>query len=114
VRCAVLAIAVIFIFVDAAKALAQFEHSSEVVVQIADASQEATGQFEQATEADEAFIVRCFLLILVFWFPAFGLAGATALPSNMDDVGLHQMVCLVAGGSYEPSYDILPQSLRLA
>ena len=97
VRCAILAIVVVFVFVNAAKALAQFEHSSEVVAQIADASQEATGQFEQATEAEEAFLVRCFLLILVFWFPAFGLARAAALPSNVDDAGLCQMLSSVVG-----------------
>ena len=34
---------------DAAKALVQFEHSSEMLIFILDASQEATEQFEQAT-----------------------------------------------------------------
>lgn len=65
-RCAVLAIVVVFVFVNAVKAFAQFEHSSEVVAQIANASQDATWQFEQATDSKEAFLVHCFLLILIF------------------------------------------------
>ena len=44
---------------------------------------------------------------------AFGYAGAAALPSNMVDAGLRQMVTLVAGGCYEPSCDTIPQPLTL-
>jgi hypothetical protein len=38
------------------KALAQFEHSSEVLVFNLDASPETTMQFEKATEVEEAFL----------------------------------------------------------
>ena len=46
----------VFDLVDAAKALAQFEHSSEMLALILVASQEATEQFEQATKVEEAFL----------------------------------------------------------
>ena len=39
----------VFDLADAVKSLAQFEHSSEMLIFILDASQEATEQFEQAT-----------------------------------------------------------------
>ena len=41
-----------------AKALAQFQHSSEMLALILAASQEAIEQFGQATEVEEAFL-RC-------------------------------------------------------
>ena len=46
----------VFDLADVAKALAQFEHSLEVLVFILDASLEATEQFEQATKVEEAFL----------------------------------------------------------
>ena len=49
----------IFDLVDVAKALVQFEHSSEALVFNLDASPEATVQFEQATEVEEAFLGHC-------------------------------------------------------
>ena len=52
-------------------------------------------------------------LALGFLAFAFGYAGAVVLPSNMVDVGLRQMVSLVAGGCYEPSCDTVPQPLTL-
>ena len=76
-------------------------------------SQEATEQFEQAMEVGEAFLVRCLCLCMDCFAAAFGHAGAAALPSNMVDAGLRQMVSLVAGGCYEPSCDTLPQPLTL-
>ena len=80
-----------------AKALAQFKHSSGVLVFNLDASLEATVQFEQATEVDEAFLGHCLHLRLDCFVFAFGYAGAAALPLNMVDVGLCQMVSSVAG-----------------
>ena len=95
------------------KALAQFEHSSEALILILDASPEATEQFEQATEVEEAFLGHCLRLRLDFFAFAFGYAGAASVPSNIVDAGLRQMVSLVAGGCYEPSCDTLPQPLTL-
>ena len=102
-----------FDLADAAKALAQFEHSSEVVAFDFVGSQEAIEQFEQATEVEEAFLVCCLLLCMDCFAAAFSRAGVAALPLNMVDVGLRQMVPLVAEGYYEPSCDILPQPLTL-
>ena len=50
--------ALVFDLADAVKALAQFEHSSEMLALILAASQEAIEQFGQATEVEEAFL-RC-------------------------------------------------------
>ena len=97
----------IFDLADVAKALAQFEHSSEVLIFILDASLEAIEKFEQATEVEEAFLGHCLRLRLDCFVFAFGYAGATALPSNMVDAKLCQMVSSVAGGCYEPSCDTL-------
>jgi hypothetical protein len=98
-----------FNLADVVKALAQFEHSSEVVAfDFVGSQQEATEQFEQATEVEEAFLVRCLRLCVDCFVAAFGCAGAAVLPSNMDDAGLRQMVPLVVGGCYEPSCDTLP------
>ena len=97
-----------------AKALAQFKHSSGVLVFNLDASLEATVQFEQATEVDEVFLERRLCLCLDCFIVAFGHAGAATLPLNMVDAGLHQMVSLIAGGCYESSCDTLPQPLTLA
>jgi hypothetical protein len=47
------------ILFDVSKALAQFGHSSEALVFNLDASPEATKQFEQATEVDEAYLGHC-------------------------------------------------------
>ena len=104
----------VFDLADVAKALVQFEHSSEVLVFIHDASPDATEQFEQAMEVKEAFLGNCLRLRLDCFVFAFGYAGATALPSNMVDAKLCQMVSSVAGGCYEPSCDTLPQPLTLA
>ena len=103
----------VFDLADAVKALAQFEHSSEALIFILDASPEATEQFEQAMEVDEAFLERCLCLRLDCFVVAFGHARATALPLNMVDAGLCQMVSLIAGGCYESSCDTLPQPLTL-
>ena len=86
-----------FHLADAMKALAQFKHSSEMLALILVASQEATKQFGQATEVEEAFLGCWTLLHLDFLAFAFGYAGATTLPSNMVDVGLRQMVSSIAG-----------------
>ena len=80
--------ALVFDVADAAKALAQFEHSLDVVAFNFVGSQEATEQFEQATEVGEAFLVRCLCLCVYCFAAAFGRAGAAALPSNMFDAGL--------------------------
>ena len=96
-----------------AKALVQFEHPSEVLVFNLDASVDATKQFEQATEVEGAFLGHCLLLSLDCFVFAFGYAGVAALPSNMVDAGLHQMVSSVARGRYVPSCDALPQPLTL-
>ena len=80
------------------KALAQFEHSSEVLVFDLGASPEATVQFEQATVAVELMLERCLCLCLDEFFGAFGHAGAVALPSNMVDAKPSQSVSSVAGG----------------
>ena len=98
---------------DDAKALAQFEHSSEMLALILVASQEATEQFEQAMEVEEAYLVHCSRLLLDFLVLAFGYAGAAVLPSNMVDIELCQMVSSVVGGCYNPSCDTLPQPLTL-
>ena len=84
-----------------------------MLVFILDASLEATEQFEQATEVEEAFLGHCLRLRLDFFAFAFGYAGAASVPSNIVDAGLRQMVSLVAGGCYEPSCDTLPQPLTL-
>ena len=78
----------VFDLADVAKALAQFEHSSEALVFNLDASPEATKQFEQATEVDEAFLGHCLRLCLDCFVVAFSYAGAASLPLNMVDVGL--------------------------
>jgi len=88
----------VFDLADVAKALAQFEHLSEVLVFILDASLEATEQFEQATEVKEAFLGHCLRLHLDCFVFAFGYAGAAVLSSNMVNAGLSQMVSSVAGG----------------
>ena len=87
----------VFDLADAAKALAQFEHSSEMLIFILDASQEATEQFEQATVVEEAFLIHCSRLLLDFLVLAFGYAGAATLPSNMVDVGSRQKVSSIVG-----------------
>ena len=69
-----------------------------MLVFILDASLEATEQFEQATEVEEAFLGHCLRLRLDHFVFSFSYAGAAALPSNMVDAGLRQMVTLVAGG----------------
>ena len=46
----------VFDLIVVTKALAQFEHSSEVLIFDCDASPKAIVQFEQATEVDEAFL----------------------------------------------------------
>lgn len=56
-RCTVLAAADVSDLFDAAKALAQFEYSLGALARVVVASQEATTQFDQATEAEEAFLV---------------------------------------------------------
>ena len=78
-----------------------------------DASLEATEQFEQATEVEEAFLGHCLRLRLDCFGFAFDYARAAALPLNMVDVGLRQMVSSVAGGCYEPLCDTLSQPLTL-
>ena len=103
----------VFDLADVAKALAQFEHSSEALSFILNASPEATKQFEQATKVEEAFLRHCLRLCLDCFVFAFGYAGAAALSLNMVDVGLHQILSSVAGGCYEPSCDTLPQPLTL-
>ena len=98
---------------DAMKALAQFEHSSEVLVFVLDASLEAKEQFVQATVVEEAFLGHCLRLRLDFFAFAFGYAGAASVPSNIVDAGLRQMVSSLVGGCYETSCDILLQPLTL-
>ena len=88
----------VFDLANATMVLVQFEHSSEMLIFILDASQEATEQFEQAMEVEEAFLVHCSRLLLVFLVLAFGYARAAALLLNMVDVGSRQMVSSVAGG----------------
>jgi len=56
----------VFDLADATKALAQFDHSSKMVALILAASQEATEQFGQATEVEEAFLGRWSRLCLDF------------------------------------------------
>ena len=87
----------VFDLADVVKALAQFEHSSEALILILDASPEATEQFEQATEVEEAFLGPCLCFRLGCFVFAFGYARAAALPLNMVDAGLRQMVSFVAG-----------------
>ena len=103
----------VFDLVDVAKALAQFEHSSEALVFNLDASPEDTEQFEQAIEVDEAFVGHCLRLRLDCFVVAFGHAGAAVLPLNMIDSRPCQMVSSVVGGCYESSCDTLPQPLIL-
>ena len=64
-------------------------------------------------EVDEAFLEHCLCLHLDWFVVAFGHAGVAALPLNMVDVGLRQMVSSVAGGCYESSCDTLSQPLTL-
>jgi hypothetical protein len=87
----------VFDLADVAKALAQFEHSSEALVFNLDASPEATEQFEQATKVEEAFLGRCLHLRLDCFVVAFGYARAAVLPLNMVDARLHQLVPSVVG-----------------
>ena len=103
----------VFDLADVAKALAQFEYSSGVLVFGLDASPEATEQFKQATKVEGAFLGHCLRLRLDCFVFTFGCASIAALPSNMVDAGLFQMVSSVAGGCYKPSGDILPQPLTL-
>ena len=56
----------VFDLADATKALAQFDHSSKMVALILATSQEATEQFGQATEVEEAFLGRWSRLCLDF------------------------------------------------
>ena len=102
-----------FDLVVVAKVLVQFEHPSEVLVFNLDASREATEQFKQATEVEGAFLGHCLRLRLDCFVFTFGYAGTAALPSNMVDAGLRQMVSLVVWGRYEPSCNTLPQPLTL-
>jgi len=60
--------------------------------------QRPQSNFGQATEVDEAFLGHCLRLHLDCFAAAFGHAGEIALPLNMVDAGLRQMVSLVAGG----------------
>jgi len=78
----------IFDLADVAKALAQFEHSLEVLVFILDASLEVREQFVQAMEVEEAFLGHCLHLRLDCFVFVFGYAGAAALSSNMVDARL--------------------------
>ena len=78
----------IFDLAVVAKAVAQFEHSSDVLVFDLDASLEATVQFEQATEVDEAFLGRCLRLRLDGSVVVFDHDRAATLPSNMVDAEL--------------------------
>ena len=87
----------VFDLADVVKALAQFEHSSEALILILDGSPEATEQFEQLMEVEEAFLGHCLHLCLDCFVFAFSYDGAVALPSNMVDAGLCQMVSSVAG-----------------
>ena len=103
----------VFYLAVVANALAQFEHSSEVLVLNLDASLEATVQFEQATEVDEAFLGRCLRLLLDCVVVPFGHARIAALPLKMVDSGPRRMVSLVTGGCYESSCNTLPQPLIL-
>jgi hypothetical protein len=96
-----------------AKALAQFEHSSEVLVFNLDASLETTVQFEKATEVEEAFLGHCLRLRLDESVVAFGHGGAAVLLSNMVDAELYRWVSLVVGGCYESSCNTLPQPMIL-
>jgi hypothetical protein len=73
---------------DVAKALAHLRPSWCVLVFDLDASPEATEQFEQATEVDEAFLGHCLHWRLDCFVVAFGHARAAALPLNMVDAGL--------------------------
>ena len=59
-----------------------------MLIFILDASQEATEQFEQATEVEEAFLGHCLRLRLDCFVFAFNYAGVAALPSNMVDAEL--------------------------
>ena len=62
-----------------------------------DASPEATVQFEQATEVDEAFLGRCLRLRLDCVVVAFSHVGTVALPLNIVDSRPCHMVSLVVG-----------------
>jgi DNA primase len=80
-----------------AKALAQFEHSSEVLVFDLGASPKATVQFEQAMEAVELMLEHCLCLHLDKCLVALGHAGVATLPLNMVDAKAYQSLSLVAG-----------------
>jgi hypothetical protein len=58
----------VFDLVVVAKALVQFEHPSGVLVFNLDASREATEQFEQAMEVEEAFLGHFLCLRLDCFF----------------------------------------------
>ena len=73
----------VFDLVVVAKALAQFEHSLGVLVLNLYASLEATMQFEQGNEVEEAFLGRCLRLRLDGSVVVFGHDRAATLPSNM-------------------------------
>ena len=79
----------VFDLANVVKALTQFKHSLKVLVFILDASLEATEQFEQATEVDEAFLGHCLRLHLDCFVVALGHAGAATLLLNMVAAGLH-------------------------
>ena len=78
----------VFDLADVVKALAQFEHSSGVLVFSLDASLEDIEQFEQAMEVEGAFLVCCLRLCVDCFAATFGHARAVALLSNMVDAGL--------------------------
>jgi hypothetical protein len=78
----------VFDLADVVKALAQFEYSSEVVAFNFVASPETTKQFEQATEVEKAFLVRCLRSCVDCFVATFGHARAAMLPLNMVDAGL--------------------------
>jgi hypothetical protein len=87
--CAVL----VFDLADVAKALVQFERSS-------DASQEATAQLVQVTVVEEAFLALCLCWLVGSTSAFFGHAVTAVLPLNMVDPWLVQHVPFVAGGCY--------------
>ena len=78
----------VFDLVPFAEALAQFEHSSDVV---------------------ELMLVRCLRLCLGAESFVFGLPMAYVLPLNLAKVCPNSLVSLVAGGSYESLCDTLLQ-----
>jgi hypothetical protein len=88
----------VFDVADVAKALVQFERSSN-------ASQEATAQLVQVTVVEEAFLAQIFRLTLDRPLFFYGSGWAGALPWNMGDVRIRPLAALVARGSYESSRD---------